>query len=62
MASRASVSGTVAETRAGCPRGNVRVCSAPFVLAKIFNMIHYLHSGYIALPEQLPSHHRHGNR
>ena len=36
---RASVSGTGAERRARCPRGNVRVCPAPSVLAKIFSRI-----------------------
>ena len=36
----ASAQGTGAERGARCLRGNVRVCSAPFALAEIFNMGH----------------------
>ncbi len=41
---RASVSGTGAERKARCLRENVRVRSAPFALATIFNMRHASHS------------------
>lgn len=41
---RASVSGAGAERKARYPRENVRVRSAPFALATIFNMRHAPHS------------------
>ena len=41
---RASMSGTGAKRRARCLRENVRVRSAPFVVATIFNMRHDPHS------------------
>jgi len=46
---RASTQGMGAERRARGLRGNVRVCSAPFVLAKIFNMIHYQKAGRLRM-------------